>query len=78
MRDPRRDRPPEGGRSDSFLGAFYGPVGQVVEALLAIADLGIDDVYIGPHDEYTYEQLAPHLLTRRSTAEPLGPDHKTG
>ena len=75
--DPRRNRG-GGHRSDSFLGAFYGPIGQVVDALLSIADLGIDDVYIGPHDEYTYEQLAPRLLRRRSPPVPPGPDHKTG
>jgi alkanesulfonate monooxygenase SsuD/methylene tetrahydromethanopterin reductase-like flavin-dependent oxidoreductase (luciferase family) len=50
------------GPGDSFLRAFYGPADQVAEALLAIGDLGIDDVYIGPHDEYTYEQLAPRLF----------------
>jgi alkanesulfonate monooxygenase SsuD/methylene tetrahydromethanopterin reductase-like flavin-dependent oxidoreductase (luciferase family) len=62
VRDPRRGKR-SSSRPDSFFDAFFGPVNQVVDALLAIGDFGIDDVYIGPHDEYTYEQLASHLFS---------------
>jgi alkanesulfonate monooxygenase SsuD/methylene tetrahydromethanopterin reductase-like flavin-dependent oxidoreductase (luciferase family) len=56
-RPPRTSFPP-----DSFLGAFYGAADSVASALLAIEDLGLDEVHIGPHDEHTYVELAPRLL----------------
>lgn len=59
VRPPRTRSTPS---TRSFLGTFYGPVEQVADALLALEDLGIDDVYIGPHDEATYSQLAARLL----------------
>jgi hypothetical protein len=62
IKTPEEIRTRRTSRADSFLGAFYGPPEQVKEALLSIGELGIDEVYIGPHDEYTYQQLARHLF----------------
>jgi alkanesulfonate monooxygenase SsuD/methylene tetrahydromethanopterin reductase-like flavin-dependent oxidoreductase (luciferase family) len=72
VREPKAGHGSTRRPAESFLGTFFGPVEQVTEALLAIGDLGIDEVYVGPHDEHTYEQLAPRLLTPRS------PDVRTG
>jgi alkanesulfonate monooxygenase SsuD/methylene tetrahydromethanopterin reductase-like flavin-dependent oxidoreductase (luciferase family) len=50
--------------SEGFFADFYGSPKKVADAVLGLADFGIDEFHLAPNDQYTYENLAPLLMTR--------------
>jgi alkanesulfonate monooxygenase SsuD/methylene tetrahydromethanopterin reductase-like flavin-dependent oxidoreductase (luciferase family) len=49
---------------EGFFADFFGASRKVADAVLALGDLGVDELHLAPNDDYTYQNLAPFLLGR--------------